>query len=551
MWNRERIIAAIQERRHRGRPLTGVWRENLELYSAAQQLFGGWNTAVAATGVFRRPRKAWNRELVIDSIQYLYESGVPTQSMRKCNRGLSEAAKTYFGNWGNALAAAGIDAPPVRRWTKERVIAELQHHYRFGPVRLWRVAPQLADYASRLFGTIDQALEVAGLPSQPGRWTRRSVVSAIQDGYIRGLRLARSGFGNSGLAVASRRLFGSWRAAVQSAGLESRLPPPKPPPRRWSRAIVQATLEQYVCEGLNAFQIRQRDRRVYDAAKVYFGSWTSALAVVGVKPSTRQWSREAITQEIRRRHHEGLSLASTVVSHEDSGLLKAAHKHYGSWPKAKESAGVAPQWRRWDRDAIAEELRRRHHEGLSLSSRFIYRNVDSGFVAAAQRHFGNWRAAMQAAGLTTITRQWSRAAVSEEIRRRHRQRLSCSSSVVNREDSGLVRAALEYWGSWRLAMADAGLQASSHRAWSSQLVIAEIRRRHEEQRGMRYVDTYREDCGLVGAAARYFGTWHRALEAAGINIPSRERRARASSQAQPRQISRPRRRSRQLQGSTS
>ena len=49
-WNRQRIIAAIQERQRRGLKLTDVDEHDVALAQAARAYFGGWAAAVQAAG---------------------------------------------------------------------------------------------------------------------------------------------------------------------------------------------------------------------------------------------------------------------------------------------------------------------------------------------------------------------------------------------------------------------------------------------------------------------------------------------------------------------
>jgi hypothetical protein len=80
-------------------------------------------------------------------------------------------------------------------------------------------------------------------------------------------------------------------------------------------------------------------------------------------------------------------------------LLHAVH-HFGGLRRARRLAGLpTPRTRRLknrlDAENVLREIRRRHHEDEPLASTRIPVSLQS----AAQRHFGSWRDAIEAAGL--------------------------------------------------------------------------------------------------------------------------------------------------------
>lgn len=54
------------------------------------------------------------------------------------------------------------------------------------------------------------------------------------------------------------------------------------------------------------------------------------------------------------------------------------------------------------------------------------------------------------------------------------------------------------------------------RRWTKELVVQNIRSRHEKGLLLTSSAVFREDCRLGGAALRFFGTWRAAIAAAGI-----------------------------------
>ena len=52
------------------------------------------------------------------------------------------------------------------------------------------------------------------------------------------------------------------------------------------------------------------------------------------------WSKESVIEEIRERHRMGMSLSSTVVQKEHSNLYSNAREQFGNWRNAIDAAGV-------------------------------------------------------------------------------------------------------------------------------------------------------------------------------------------------------------------
>jgi len=145
------------------------------------------------------------------------------------------------------------------------------------------------------------------------------------------------GLGDLRLANAARRRFGSWKVAVEAAGLTGKITVKKPL-RRWSRESVIAEIQNWHRSGRALTSISKDNQSLYCAAKTWFGSWRAALSAAGFQSSHRVWSKELIIDEIRKRSHEGVSLSSGDVANRN--LAAVAYRHFGSWRKAIDAAGV-------------------------------------------------------------------------------------------------------------------------------------------------------------------------------------------------------------------
>jgi len=144
--------------------------------------------------------------------------------------------------------------------------------------------------------------------------------------------------------------------------------------------------------------------------------------------------------------------------------------------------------RRWSRELILERIRELRQQGSDLTPSQV--GVEHGaLVSAAERYFGNWPAAVQAAGIdyervrasgrqrrSERIRKWSQARILAEIRRLHQAGEDLSWGVMERKYQPLCAAAVKgcYFGSWSAALAAAGIdyeqvkaEARASRRWKA------------------------------------------------------------------------------------
>lgn len=187
-WSREAIIRHLLQMEAEGRPLyvADVAREDSGFAAAARLWFGSWANALKAAGIDparwtkRIPR--WTKDQVVQTIREIYARCGAVNHAAVGRNSVSRAGVALFGNWDNALKAAGLDPATIRRWrkpwTRETLIQEIRRKAQAGePLNARDVSPNcIRRPAGRLFGSWDAALTAAGLdPStiKQNRWHRR------------------------------------------------------------------------------------------------------------------------------------------------------------------------------------------------------------------------------------------------------------------------------------------------------------------------------------------------------------------------------------------
>jgi hypothetical protein len=196
------------------------------------------------------PGRVWTREKLIESIKTLKDQGTdlsPT-AIQKTHGALFSSARSrsHFGNWRDAVQAAGLEYEDIKRvkqrWSREEILDQIRAH----------------------------ALNGEDLLHPDFKLKHRSLY----------------------LAACAHRYFGSWRRAIQAAGLDYEC---MREGRVWTRARIISTIQRMAREGnpMGWAQVETGCPGIYRAArrKENFGSWHNALLAAGVQPATNQRGR--------------------------------------------------------------------------------------------------------------------------------------------------------------------------------------------------------------------------------------------------------------------
>jgi hypothetical protein len=178
----------------------------------------------------------------------------------------------------------------------------------------------------------------------------------------------------------------------------------------------------------------------------------------------------------------------------------------------------------WTREQIIRELLQREASGLSLTTG-RKAGVDSMLYEAARRIFGSWRNAVAAAGIPVKRaishERWSPAKILSNIQSLARRKRPLRGAEFRERYGNLAAAARRIFGSWSRAVIAAGVDPEKLRAipsWTRERVIEEILIRALKNEPLRARSV--QPKSLADAGVRLFGNWSSALAAAGID-PSR------------------------------
>lgn len=162
-------------------------------------------------------------------------------------------------------------------------------------------------------------------------------------------------------------------------------------------------------ENLNYAHIAQEQVALLRAATRYFGSWRLAIEFAGLNYEEirryKSWTRERILERIRELHSKGEDLSWRHISTQIDPQLAAAatkRKHFGSWRSAVTAAGLdygsIRRYREWDEETIKSKVNELFAQGVDLNAKNM-EEYDITLITAARRRFDSWDKALTASGL--------------------------------------------------------------------------------------------------------------------------------------------------------
>ncbi len=182
---------------------------------------------------------------------------------------------------------------------------------------------------------------------------------------------------------------------------------------RWTKPEILVALRRLHKAGkdISYNHLAKRMQAIVSAAAYHFGSYRRAVEAAGVDYADvlqrPKWTRARIATVIKRASRKGEDLHWSAVSRRRDELGRAAFaalqdRLFGTWDAALRASGLDPadvsRYRRWTRESISAELKRRLKKKNPLNSGSLQK-TDPGLHAAAIRHFGSYDAALRSAGV--------------------------------------------------------------------------------------------------------------------------------------------------------
>ncbi len=282
---------------------------------------------------------------------------------------------------------------------------------------------------------------------------------------------------HGGLYNASRKLFGSWGNAITSSGFDYDLI--KKVTKWTPELIIERIKElKKNNESLANSEIRIKYATLRAAAMAKFGSWKKAVEAAGLdydqinlRSHEEKWDKEKIIIRITLIYKEGGDISDSHLKKFNNSLLKAGINHFGNWRNAVEASGIdynlvlkcVPY--KWNKNNVIDEIKRLAAIGEELTDTNISKN-HAKLYGGIMVNFSNLKSAVNCAGfdynLISHFKQnyWSKEKIIEQIIQLHKELVQLNDSDIARTNGDLRSIAIKYFGSWRNAINSSGLNYS-------------------------------------------------------------------------------------------
>jgi hypothetical protein len=319
-------------------------------------------------------------------------------------------------------------------------------------------------------------------PVSPGDWTCELASDALRAWVLEHERLPsvadwRHASCDRPSAATVRRLFGSWTAAFDAAGLQPRVQHRR---RRWDRDSIIALLREDARRLQRPPTAREwtaaPDRPAETTVRHHLGSWSTALRAANLPAPTRHdWTREDVLAQfaswasIHGRAPTAKDWQTAAAQHPSNS---AVTRLFGSWSAAVQAAGLTPRKRgaatTWPRARILELLREDAGRLQRAPTWEEWRHAtDRPSPMTVTRAFESWPAALQLAGLAPQpARDWTREQIIAEFAAWARTHGRPPTKADWRGDATRyprVSTVRRLMGSWTAAAQAAGLPAHTGR----------------------------------------------------------------------------------------
>lgn len=314
--------------------------------------------------------------------------------------------------------------------------------------------------------------------------------------------------------------------------------------RKWDRASILAGLRQLRRKGepMWSRKVRQTHASLYAAAIHWMGSYANAVAAAGIdygqvrRSEPGRWTPKSVAAELRKLQRAKSPMHLAAMERRRPELVMAAYRNFDSYKAAIEAAGfdyadirIRPM-PSWDRRRVVREFKALRRSDQGLWKRAV-RQTQPYLERAAIKHFGSYERAAKASGIPTRLlrpppyRTWSPDRVTFELHELYRRDPKLLKPArIGIDNPRLVRACRRRFGTYAKALKAAGISYArvariTLPPLSTQQITKQITQHFEHGVDIRYAAMYRRSARLVDAARRRFGSYAAAVEAAGIDYP--------------------------------
>ena len=269
--------------------------------------------------------------------------------------------------------------------------------------------------------------------------------------------------------------------------------------------------------------LRERDPKLERQVRYLWGSWRDVCEVLGIKATQEVWSNRKIFSQVRsymKRHDVDVVYASDISKYNEC-LYQAICRKYSNWATFTTALGLDPEAcrlrRTWSREGALQALCEWSAVNGTLgTSRLL--ETDSALYHAVLTYCGSLEASCQELGLPYERQRevWTPPLVLERIRELHKTESGLlTQTAADAAYPTLSNSARRFFGSWTKAKEVAGIDETDWRKNPRQLA-ERLRKWMAEHGELRSTTLRKTDSILAGALRRRYGSLEIAAKALNI-----------------------------------
>jgi hypothetical protein len=375
--------------------------------------------------------------------------------------------------------------------------------------------------------------------TRSSRWSPKVIVEQLrrlhkqrQPMWSRKLRES-----HSALYSAAIHCFGSYRQAIAASGVDYRSVQ-RLEPGRWNRQSVCQELRKLHRnkEPLHHAVAEVRHPALVLAAYRYFGSYGAAVNAAGLNYNRIRvrempsWDRERVLGRIKELDRAKVGLWSRALRRTEPYLERAAARTCGSYKRAARMLGIPrsrlqpPPYRIWSPERIISDLQALYRKNPRLLKPGALIESNPRLLRACRRQLGTYARALEAAGISyqQVARpdQLSASEVTQRLTALFERGKDLRYSYMRRSAGKVFHAAVRCFGSYAKAVNAAGLDyppSAPVRHWTANLVLKHLQDLHDKGKDLRWRQFRKANLPIYQAAKHYFGSYPNALKKAEID----------------------------------
>ena len=227
-------------------------------------------------------------------------------------------------------------------------------------------------------------------------------------------------------------------------------------------------------------ELREEWTSLYFQLQNVFGKVSTAFHEIGLDAETRQkWNHGKVIAVLKERDAAGKSLSSLDVKREDNKLWSAVKEHFRTWDQGLKAAGFNPAEIKKRFNFTDEQILKMAEKAAQETGELNTSNmkaVSSNFPNLLRSRFGSIQKVADILGVAYERKQeqWTAERVIERIRERHENGQPLSVREILKEASRIHYAAKMFFGTWAKALRAAGLSPDNYNT-SDKMTEAEVK----------------------------------------------------------------------------